>query len=153
MKEILKTIATVLHEEVVYAGNQLIKTASGGEYFLKSGQASAQYRCEANGLRELASTNTVHVANVAAVGRDYILTEYIRRGTATDDFYVRFGRELACMHRFQSETVGFYENNFIGDNPQINIPDEAKQTDWVDFYFNKRLLYQFKLAERNGYAT
>ena len=153
MKDLLKTIATALQDEVVYAGNQLIKTASGGAYFLKSGTASDKYRCEANGLNELSSTHAIHVARVAAVGRDYILTEYICRGTATDDFFVQFGRELACMHRFQSDAVGFYENNFIGDNPQINIPDVTKRTDWINFYFNKRLLYQFKLAERNGYAT
>ena len=153
MKELLPAIACALKEEVVYAGNQLIKTASGSEYFLKSGMESDKYRCEANGLKELSSTGAVHVARVVAVGSDYILTEYIRRGTASDVLFMQFGRELACMHRYQSDSFGFYENNFIGNNLQINMPDETKRTNWVDFYFNKRLLFQFKLAEKNGYAT
>jgi len=152
MKELIQTIELTLQEEIVHVGNQVLRTVSGKEYFLKHGMASDIYRCEANGLKELALAH-VRVAAVAAVGRDYILTEYIRRGTASDDFFVRFGRELARMHRVQSGTFGFYENNFIGNNVQINIPDEKEQTDWVDFYWNRRLLFQFRLAERNGYAT
>ena len=153
MKEFIKIIASALQEEVVYSENQLLRTASGKEYFLKSGAESDMYRCEANGLKELALAKSIRVAGVAAVGRNFILTEYIRRGTANDNFFVQFGRELARMHRYQSDSFGFYENNYIGNNPQINMPDEKERTDWVDFYFNKRLLYQFKLAEKNGYAT
>ena len=153
MKELINAIAFTLQEEVVYAGNQLLRTASGSEYFLKNGMASDIYRCEANGLKELSLANAVRVAKVVSVGKEYILTEYIRRGIATDSFFVQFGRELARMHRYQSDSFGFYENNFIGDNLQINIADEKERTNWVDFYFNKRLLFQFKLAEKNGYAT
>jgi len=153
MKEILKTISNALHEEVVYAGNQLIRTFSGKEYFLKTGIESNIYRCEANGLNELALTKSIRVAEVISVGGAYILTEYVHRGVTSDDFYMQFGRELACMHRFHSGSFGFYENNFIGNNPQINIAEAQERTDWVAFYFNKRLLFQYKLAERNGYAT
>ena len=153
MKKIINAIAFALQEEVVYAGNQLLRTASGSEYFLKSGTESDIYQCEANGLKELSLTHSVRVAKVVSVAKDYILTEYIRRAPATESFFVRFGRELARMHRYQSDSFGFYEDNFIGENLQINIPDEKEQTDWVDFYFNKRLLFQYKLAEKNGYAT
>ena len=153
MKEILSTIATALHEEVVYSGNQLIKTASGSEYFLKTGRESDKYRCEANGLKELSKSQTIRIAGVVSVGKNYILTEHIHRGATSADFFMQFGRELACLHRFQSGSFGFYEDNFIGDNPQINITNEQERTDWVDFYFNKRLLFQFRLAEKNGYAT
>ena len=153
MKELLNAIALVLQEEIVYTGNQMLRTSSGNEYFLKNGMVSDKYRCEANGLKELSLANAVRVAKVVFVGENYILTEYIRRGSATDDFFDRFGCELACMHRYQSDSFGFYENNFVGNNLQINIPDGKERTDWIDFYFNKRLLFQFKLAERNGYAT
>jgi fructosamine-3-kinase len=144
-----------LQEEVVSVSNQLIRTADGNEYFLKSGSESEIYQCEATGLRELALAQSVRIAQVAAVGKDYILTEYIRRGSASnsDDFFRRFGKELACMHRFQSESYGFFENNFIGNNVQLNIPDKKEQTDWTAFYYNKRLMFQFKLAEKNRYTT
>ena len=152
-EELIKTIESALLDEIIHVGNQLVRTVSGREYFLKSGRESDTYQCEASGLKELALAQSIRVAKVVSVGRDYILTEYIRRGVMSDDFFMRFGREFACLHRLQSESFGFYENNFIGNNVQVNIPNEKERTDWVDFYFNKRLLYQFKLAEKNGYAT
>ena len=151
--ELKETIELALQEEIAYAGNQLVRTSSGKEYFLKSGTKSAIYQCEANGLKELALSQSIRVAQVAAVGKDFILTEYIRRGAASHDFFSRFGREFARMHRFQSDSFGFYENNFIGNNVQINLPDENERTDWAAFYLNKRLMFQYKLAEKNGYAT
>ncbi|MDR0795818.1 MAG: fructosamine kinase family protein [Tannerella sp.] len=153
MNSLIENIEHVLQEEVVYTGSQRLRTASGKEYFLKNGRISDIYRCEANGLKELALAQSIEVAKVVAVGKDFILTEYIHRGKATGDFFMRFGRELARMHRYQSDTVGFHENNYIGANEQINIPSEKESTDWIDFYYNKRLMFQFRLAERNGYAT
>ena len=95
MKEFIDIIASALQEEVVYAENQLFRTVSGKEYFLKSGTESDIYQCEANGLKELALTRSIRVSEVASVGRNYILTKYIRRGAASDDFFMQFGRELA----------------------------------------------------------
>jgi fructosamine-3-kinase len=152
-KELINTIGTALQDEIEYVGNQLVRTVSGREYFLKSGSDSDLYRCEANGLNELALAQSIRVAGVVSVGNNYILTEYIRRGTATEDFFIRFGQEFARMHRYQSGHFGFYEDNFIGNNEQLNIPDEKERTDWAEFYYNKRLLFQFRLAEKNGYAT
>lgn len=152
-KELIDTIGSALQDEIEYVGNQLVRTVSGNEYFLKSGIESDIYRCEANGLKELALSQSIRVAGVVSIGRDYILTEYIRRGVASEDFFIRFGRELACMHRFLSEYFGFYENNFIGNNVQVNIAGEKARTDWAEFYYNKRLLFQFQLAKKNGYAT
>ena len=150
---LIETIESALQDKIEYVGNHLVRTVSGREYFLKSGRESDIYQCEANGLKELALAQSIRVAKVVSTGRDYILTGYIRRGVASDDFFMRFGKEFACMHRFQSGYFGFYENNFIGNNVQVNIPNEKECTDWADFYYTKRLLYQFRLAEKNGYAT
>ena len=57
------------------------------------------------------------------------------------------------MHRNSSESFGFYEDNFIGSNIQINIPEAGEAESWPDFYLNKRILFQYKLAEKNGYST
>jgi fructosamine-3-kinase len=151
--EIKKNIESALQEEIVSIENQMVRTASGKVYFLKSGWKSEIYRCEANGLKELALSQSIRIAEVVAVGEDFILTDYIRRGAASNDFFIGFGREFACMHRFQSEDIGFYENNFIGNNVQINMPDGKERTDWAAFYFNRRLLFQYRLAEKNGYTT
>jgi len=130
-----------------------IRTISGKEYFLKTGELSDTYRCEANGLRELSKSGAIRIAEVISVGNNYILTQYIEHGRASGDFHREFGRNLARMHRYSSTQFGFYEDNYIGANPQLNIPDETEKTDWIAFYFNKRLLFQYKIVERNGYIT
>ncbi|MDZ7624768.1 MAG: fructosamine kinase family protein [Ignavibacteriaceae bacterium] len=57
------------------------------------------------------------------------------------------------MHKFNSESFGFYEDNYIGSNPQKNIHDEKEKSSWAIFYFNKRILYQLQLAEKLGNST
>lgn len=149
------TIESAVGEEV--KGNVCrtgaITTVSGKNYFLKGGSSSRAYRCEANGLKELAKAEAVRVAHVIAVDDRYILTEYIRQGRPGADFQKEFGRQFAQMHRFQGASYGFYEDNFIGANTQVNLPDVSERTDWVAFYFNKRLLYQYKMAEKQGYVS
>lgn len=130
-----------------------IQTVSGNVYFLKSGASSRTFQCEANGLRELAKPACIRIARVISAGENYILTEYIERGQPDNCFQREFGKQLARLHRYHSDTFGFYEDNFIGANPQINISTDKESTDWISFYFNNRLLYQYKLAEKNGYVT
>jgi len=134
-------------------GTGLITTVSGQQYFLKSGAASRTYQCEANGLRELAKANAIRVAKVVSVDEYYILTEYVRRGDPSLDFHRNFGYQFAQMHRYQGTSYGFYEDNYIGGNEQLNLPHDSERTDWAAFYFNKRLLYQYKLAEKQGYIS
>lgn len=144
------TLEMAIGEEItgnVY-GAGTIQTFSGQTYFLKSGSASRTYQCEANGLKELAKVNAIRIAKVISADENYILTEYIQQGYPSSEFHRNFGYQFAQMHRYQGTSYGFYEDNFIGVNPQLNIPDEQERTDWVAFYFNKRLMYQYKLAEK-----
>jgi fructosamine-3-kinase len=134
-------------------GNGVITTVSGKQYFLKSGASSRTYQCEANGLQELAKANAIRIAHVISVDEHYILTEYIQQGYPSPDFHRILGRQFAQMHRYQGSSYGFYEDNFIGANPQLNLPDKTEYMDWVAFYFNKRILYQYRLTEGNGYAS
>lgn len=130
-----------------------IKTLSGKEYFLKYGNSSLTYLCGANGLKELAKAKAIHIVEVIAVGESYILTEYITGKSTSDTFYQTFGKAFARLHRYQGKSFGFYEDNFIGANPQLNIPEGEETTNWATFFFQKRLLYQFRLAEHNGYVS
>lgn len=153
---ILKSqLETILKEQIrgYLPSSGKLQTESGKSYFLKSGGKSRIYQCEANGLNELKKANTISVANVIAATDDFILTEYIEGGHSCKDFFEDFGRKFARMHRHQSDSFGFYEDNFIGVNPQLNRTSEKEKNDWPTFYFNKRLLYQYKLAEQNGYAS
>ncbi len=151
----------MLQEEISFSGNtgfpvstRLIQTKeSGKKFFLKSGNYSPAFRCEANGLKEIRKTNAIRCPEVIAVDDNFILTEYISQRRPSSTFFQKFAEQFACMHRFTSASFGFYENNFIGANPQLNIPEPEEEKDWITFYFNKRLLYQYHLAEDNHYVS
>ncbi|MCD7973201.1 MAG: fructosamine kinase family protein [Candidatus Azobacteroides sp.] len=129
------------------------RTDSGKSYFIKSGASSTAFRCEANGLKELALANALRIAKVVLAGDNFLVTEYIENNAPDADFFEKFGTQFAQLHAYKNSSFGFYENNFIGATPQLNIPSEEEKNNWTAFYFNKRLLYQFYLAESNGYIS
>ena len=133
---------------------KIITTKSGKSYFVKTNSNSEKdmFLKEANGLRELAKANVIRVPNVIYADVDFIIIENIIPQTKAKLFWENFGRDFARLHKFTSKFFGFYEDNYIGSTPQLNIPSEIETVSWVDFYFNKRLLYQYKLAEKNGFA-
>ena len=136
------------------ADSRKIVTESGKVFFLKTkAGASRMFYCEADGLNELAKAQTMRVPQVIAVSDDFLLTEYISQGIRSNRFFQQFGENFARLHRYCSDKFGFYADNYIGATPQLNIPTEDEAENWTDFYFNKRLLYQYKLAESNGYVT
>jgi len=107
---------------------------------------------EAHGLKELQRANAIKVPEVILYDEGFVLLEFITSVTKKKNFFEQFGRKFALLHKFKADEFGFYEDNYIGSTPQININDENTKKNWTSFYFNKRLLYQFKLAEKNGYA-
>lgn len=148
-------LETILNEKIRSIGwDGKVDTLSGCSYFLKEGAPSDAYACEAHGLSELSRTQIIQVARVAGYGKDFILTEYIPTKNPSGDFYKQLGRGLATLHQVEGEAYGFYEDNFIGANPQPNIPDSTEEAhDWATFYYQKRLFYQYQLADTNGYTT
>ena len=132
-----------------------LTTIEGSNYLLKyyPGISDDMFEKEANGLRELAKPNAIRIPEVLSVDKDYILLEFISSGSKKKNFFEDFGRKFAEMHKYSADEFGFYEDNYIGSNPQINIPDKNEKTNWVSFYFNKRILFQIKLAEKLGNAT
>lgn len=154
-------IESLLQEKIVksiplgggcIAHTQHIKTQSGKEFVLKQGGEGTMFLNEANGLRELKKSNTISVPTVIEAGLDFLLMEFVHQGTPHKNFFENFGVSLAQMHRFTSENFGFYEDNFIGATPQKNIPENSEASDWTLFYLNKRLMFQFRLCEANGYV-
>lgn len=132
-----------------------ISTANGTSFFLKYNPSASNdmFFKEANGLRELDKSNAIKIPEVLSVDEDYILLEFIASGNRKKKFFEDFGKSFAEMHKFKSDSFGFYENNYIGSNPQINIPDEKEKSDWTAFYLNKRILFQLQLAEKLGNST
>jgi protein-ribulosamine 3-kinase len=132
-----------------------ITTEGNKQYFLKYNPSISNdmFKKEANGLRELAKPNIIRIPDVLDVDKDYILLEFISSGSKKKNFFEDFGRSFAEMHKYTADEYGFYEDNYIGSNTQINIADEKEKHSWVSFYLNKRILFQLKLAEKLGNAT
>ena len=125
--------------------NYLLKVNNNpeGDMFLK----------EANGLIELKKANAIRVPDVILAEKNFILLEFISSSNRSKFFFKDFGIKFSEMHKCSSKSFGFYEDNYIGANPQLNKPEKDEESNWIKFYFNKRILYQYKLAEKNGYAT
>jgi protein-ribulosamine 3-kinase len=122
-------------------------------YFLKLNPSPKDlFIKEADGLRELKKADVIKVPKVITSNEEFLLTEFISPGSRSKNFFEDFGRRFAQLHKYNAKKFGFYEDNYIGANPQINIPNEEEENDWIAFFFNKRILYQYKLAEKNGYA-
>ena len=132
-----------------------INMHSGRSYFLKLNFdcPADMFLKEANGLKELGKSNSIKIPEVILADKSFILLEFISMGNKSGNFFEDFGRKFAGMHKFTSNSFGFYEDNYIGSNVQINIPAESGKNNWTKFYFNNRILFQYKLAEKKGYAT
>lgn len=105
-------------------------------------------------------------------GFSFLLLEWIESVPHIGDYWEIFGHELATLHKtvlFHAEEpqtirydqrkqnhsypfgaegqspsrFGFWEDNFIGSNPQKNLPKAS----WIDFYRECRLIPQIKMAE------
>lgn len=161
--EILNSIEKYLNSKILtkkpisggcISDSSIIQTISGEKYFLKINNhvPADMFAKEANGLKEIEKTKSIRVPLVKLAQDNFILMECIEANFKIKSFFEDFGTEFAKMHSYSGSCFGFYEDNYIGSTIQKNIPNEEERLDWAKFYFNKRLLFQFKLAEKNGYA-
>jgi protein-ribulosamine 3-kinase len=132
-----------------------IKTEDKKTFFLKINNSTPpdMFETEAHGLDELRKPGVIRVPAAEIFSDNYIVTEYIETGRKSRRFFEDFGRNFAELHYHQGGIFGFYEDNYIGSNRQLNKPESEEDEDWTEFYFKKRLLFQLRLCERNGYAT
>jgi protein-ribulosamine 3-kinase len=128
-------------------------TLSDGEtIFVKvSPQQKDMFLREANGLRELAKADAIKIPAVKVVDDNILALEFLSPVIPPNRkvFFEKFGRNFAALHRHSSSSFGFFENNYIGSTLQQNLPLSLS---WQEFYYTRRLQYQFHLAEENGYS-
>ena len=163
MRTIIKQIEDFLQEKIkskhatgggCIAQSEVITTESGKNFFLKTGVNKPNiFSNEKNGILELAKAGCIRVPKVILHDDDFLLIENINQGSKSKNFFVDFGTQLAKLHKYNSHGYGFYEDNYIGLTPQINRTTKEEYSNWVVFYFNKRLKYQYELAQRNGYTS
>lgn len=110
------------------------------------------FQKEANGLRELAAGRAIRTPEVLHADTTLLILEFLPVGGMRNSnrFFEHFGRSFAQLHRHTAPLFGFNEDNYIGSTPQKNLP---RMDSWSDFYWSHRLLYQFRLAEQNGYVN
>lgn len=148
--------STIVEEKVLGGGciarARMVRLADGRRVFVKSHTPGAMFRAEALGLSELAKANACVVPEVLFYDHQMLVTEFVEQGKRPRNFMEDFGRRFALLHRFTGEYFGFVEDNFIGSTPQLNLAAADEKNDWTAFYFRKRLLFQFGLAEANGFA-
>lgn len=131
-------------------------TLSNGEtLFLKENSRSHTdlFKAEALGLEALRRAEGPRVPEPIALyeaGNDqFLLMEAITPGRKGGNFFSRFGRELAKLHRSnRAERFGFSMDNHIGSTPQPN----GRRERWVAFFGEQRLRFQVELAAERGLA-
>jgi len=129
-----------------------ILEGGGRRYFVKSNRAERlpMFEAEADGLRELARCGAIRVPQPvccgAAAGSAFLALEYIEFGAGGRGGAARLGARLAALHRTGAAQFGWRRDNTIGATPQINTWNDA----WVDFWHERRLGFQLRLAAEHG---
>jgi fructosamine-3-kinase len=122
-------------------------------YFVKINRASAieMFVAEAVGLQEMYATKTIRTPQPICWGvaenSCYLVLEYLDLSSSSDQSWEMMGKQLAEMHKSGiASAFGWTQNNTIGSTPQINTQAE----NWADFFADRRIGYQLKLAQRRG---
>lgn len=146
---------TLQNTQAVHGGDisPAFKLSDGAcHYFVKTQTASrlGLFEAEAHGLAELAAANAVRVPRVVcrgvAAGQAYLVLEHVSLQSHGDA--AQLGRLLAQQHRVSAPQFGGPSDNWIGATPQPNAWRER----WIDFWRDRRLGFQLRLAAEKGYG-
>jgi fructosamine-3-kinase len=124
------------------------RLTGGEEVFVKTrgGAAPGEFAAEAEGLRWLADAGAVRVAEVLAVGEDWLALRWIEPGRMDAAGEEELGRGLAAMHRAGAPSFG--GNGTLRLGP-LELPNDASE-DWPFFYAQQRLAPLAGLAGVSG---
>ncbi|MFW5887945.1 MAG: fructosamine kinase family protein, partial [Bacteriovoracia bacterium] len=123
---------------------------TGKKYFYKSANGNAMFVKEAHGLEELDKAKAIRVPEVICYDNDFLVLEWIEGGAPKKDFFKKFGKAFAKLHKYYGEEFGFFEDNFIGSSIQKNTPPCSS---WIEFYYEHRLMFQLKLLQQKNKST
>ncbi|MEB3881909.1 fructosamine kinase family protein [Lyngbya sp. CCY1209] len=129
-------------------------------YFVKLNSASLadMFEAEALGVKQMWETRTIRVPKPICWGvagsSSYIVLEWLEMGgRGNSEAMAEMGRQLARLHQWTPpedypghDQFGWDINNTIGSTPQIN----TWTADWAEFWRDRRIGYQLKLARRRG---
>ena len=137
---------------VAFSSNQA--AASEEKLFVKSNQASFidNFECETEGLKQLRAPAAIGIpepiAIGLAVGRSWMITQWIEVSPKSSSYYNKLGLQLARLHReTRGEAIGWERDNYIGATRQPNPSHSC----WPDFFATQRIEFQLRLAINSGY--
>jgi len=121
-----------------------------GDWFAKWNAASPpdMFAREAVGLEAMARSGTsLAIPRPVHASERWLLTDFLEAGPRPPDFDERLGHGLAELHRATDPRgFGFPHDNYCGATPQPN----GWCRDWLEFYRERRLGAQARLAARRG---
>lgn len=136
----------VQHYEQVHGGdinNAYCLFTSTGKNFLKINDTRnfpAMFEKEAKGLDLLRNNCALIIPQIIKVGvcneQQYLLMEWLEKGTPKKDMWENFGTACAMMHKQRQAYFGLNDDNYIGSLKQINNP----HNEWHSFYTDCRIM-------------
>ena len=96
---------------------------------------------EAEGLSAFDELGILSVPHIFSFDKSHLLMSYLPPAPSHAGFWKKLGFQLARTHQKTSSSFfGFQHSNFIGRNPQKNIPfDNDGDRAWADFFMQYRL--------------
>ncbi len=126
----------------------ILKTASGGSFFLKHNPSSPadMFLREVEGLEALRGADGPTVPEPYYHGSDFLLMEDLAPEPRRVDYWQVFGRQLAALHNHTGDQFGYPHDNYIGSTPQPN----PWTGDGYEFFVEQRLLTMSRTARDRG---
>lgn len=133
--------------------NQSYKViADKGVFYVKVHDSSKYpklFEREMFGLQTLRKTHTVEVVEPFGItemaGMNFFFTDYVESAPESQNFWSDLGERLAHLHMNSNRYFGFQEDNFIGNQIQIN----HRSGNWGQFFIRNRLLPNVRTASEN----
>jgi len=127
-----------------------------GKYFLKVNEKDKyplMFQREAEGLDLLREHCMLIIPQVEKFGsianKQYLILEWLEKGTSLSDMWETFGERLAMMHKRPQPGFGSNDDNYIGSLKQIN----GWQNEWPSFYAQCRIMPLVKILFDEGSYT
>lgn len=102
------------------------------------------FQCEKKSLELIAKQTTIHtpiiIDHFEAQDQQFLLQQWIKEGNRTEEFWRKFGEQLAALHKVTHAYHGLSEDNYMGSVPQQNTPHKL----WSEFFVAMRLMPMIK---------
>ena len=93
--------------------------------------------------KSLKETKAIYIPEIIVFDKNFLILEFVSPTNPDDNFWQKFGRNLANLHLCQTEQYGLDYDNYIGSLKQLN----TKKENWIDFFVQN----PFCIFEKNNF--